>query len=227
MLETIVQACPNATLQLYVSKHACDVLRHAGGRLHTLKLRHNFPATEQFRDIAATLTGLRELTLCMRPDSYEFVRHFFDTAKPNIVKLNVDRVAFGQFNVLCDVLPGKVTTLRDLEFTTREPVYGWHLDKLLLGNKDLKKIWINGKVKDGAKAGVRKAVAAATASVVKRLGESSGVRELVVKNANIKGVLREVADACVPLRARGIDVIVGDVRYLPTALKLVRKQLQY
>ena len=58
----------------------------------------------------------------------------------------------------------------------------------------------------------------AAADLILRISHpNSQVAELAVEDMNLKSVVTEIADACVPLRRRQCDIIVGSVCYLPTA----------
>lgn len=229
ILQQIADKCVNAKFSLFLTKHQELMLQIVGPRLETLKIRDNFTPAQNFGEICKALTNLRGLTLLLRKSSFEFVRTLLNTSKAKLTKINCNRIVFDNDtnNVLSAVLPNVCSNVRDLEITTTTPVNDVMIDKFLRNNRELRRIWINNKIKNGSKLETKLKLAHATASLLTRLVTARNVMELVVRDGNIKSILKTVADACVPLRSRRIDVIVGDVRYLPNSKKLIRKYIQY
>lgn len=225
-LARMLTACPLAAVHAYVQQEKLDTLRVLGARLRTLRLRHNFNHGPGFSAIAATFTGVEELNLEIRATSASFLESLFATAKPNLRKFTINRVYLNQKQNVLNIIAKSTHSVRDLTCTTKEALDARSCHAFFTANTQLRRLRVWNNLLGGSKKEVRADAELKAAGLVRRLYDLPHINEVVIHDMQRKGISTSIADACVPLRGRRLDIIIGDVQYMPLTV-LKRKYIQY
>lgn len=234
-LRDIVSKCSDAKLHLFLSKKStvreilCD--ENIATRIAVLKVR-NFLTYHSGDTVFDHLTNLTQVHFLFRYNDSEIEimqKNFFRIPKNKLVKLQTTRLC-NLFKVMND---HQYNYIEDLEVTAKAPIdtrlFGTFLAKNS-GNR-LKRLWITYKILRGNQRPIMLDTEIRTARLLRKVFEwkkkNNNKMEVVIKDSHTKknAVSERIRNACVG--ASGVDVIVGDVQYIPCATKLTRKYIQY
>lgn len=224
VMEEILNECPNVTVDLYVEYHAEEMLRVLGRRARKLRLSYFVEPSPELESAVGTLTGLTELNVCGSSlmKSSKFVEALFNSPKPKLTKLFVGHIHACEYqngwfkrttNVL-DVLASSVHSLREFECFAINPLECKSFEALLQSNRQLHRFSITYLYNNGSVTNAN--LEFSIKCIVKSLVKYKWVGELEVQWPGRKIISNEIRNACVPLRDRQLNVIVGEVQYLPT-----------
>ena len=222
--EKILENCPHAMVDIYIRRNGEELLRVLGDRVRNLRLRCIQTPSDEFVDIADRLTSLCELTVtAMNNTSVKFARALFNAPKPNLEVLSLPCVDMfdplnegaDEFNLLAE-LGRKACALREFSFSSWIKFDFQAFVSVINANRQLRRLTAvcrrNTYTKEVLLSHIKEVVCA--------LVKHESIRELGIhlflKNLSSK----EISDAYVPLRGRELNVIMGNVQYLPTYSQL-------
>lgn len=224
-LARILASCRNARVHAWVTKDTASTLLVLGARLVQLRVRDAKCGDDELGDaLAVCSSNVEEAHVELRKSSMPFVKRFFECT-PNLQKLNLSRVFVDNKNLLC-LLSRRVRTVVEFSCTTQRPLDDLMVAPFIGANVRLRKLWIANKITGATKKEAKDLVEQCAARMVRAIYGHPALAEVVVCDAHRKGVSKQIADACVSMRGRHIDIIVGDVQYMPCTL-LNRKYIQY
>lgn len=236
-LKRIVDECPQVKLHLFLGKKTTvrEILgtEDIASKIAVLKIR-SLP-THMDDTIFNHLTHLTQVNFLFRHNVREIdimQKNFFAVPKPALVKIQTTRLA----NLLKVLNKHPYNHIEDLEVSANQPIvpelFAAFLARNYMGR--LRRLWINYKIPRGSYRPNMHNTEVLTAQLLrniiewkKRGNNNKGKMEVVVKDPHRKNISTAIRDACVGARSINIDVIIGDVQYVPKATKLTRKYIQY
>ena len=224
VMQEILNECPYAVVDIHIVNHAEDMLRVLGERVRNLKVECIAEPSAQFASIANALSGLTELSVyeCHSNNSLKFIKALFNAPKPNLTKLFVNRVhvfehqhgvVMRSMNVL-EVVARTVHSLREFKCYSNHPLELSSFELLLQSNRHLRCFFLdyfsdNDTANDAD-------FELNSLRLVQSLVKYESMLEFEIVLPGRKKVLNQLRDACVPLRGRQLNLIVGAVQYLPS-----------
>ena len=222
VLAEVLDECPNVIVDLSIEHQAEEMLRALGGRVRKLTLNWFLIPSAELISAANKLTRLTELELrgVLLMKSLKFVEGFFHTPRPQLTKLRITRThAFDyqhgglarSINVL-DAIASTVHSLHEFECRSVNPLELVSFESLLKSNRKLRRfsvvyLYNRGISNSDLEVNVKR--------LVQALAKYESLVEFEVHLNGRKIVSEEIRNACIPLRGRQLNVIAGNVHYLP------------
>lgn len=224
VMAQILDKCPNVLVDVSIRGHE-KMLSVLCGRVRKLELSCISHPSVQFATMANAFTALTELRLNnLRSNSLKFAMDLFNSHLPNLAKLSVDDTHAFQLQggalvpslSVLDVVACNVHSLREFECRSSNPLDPQSFKSLLDSNRDLRRFTLT-YFSDGDTVSNTFFVINSV-FLVQSLVQYSSVHEFEVCLPYRKIVSNQIRNACVPLRGRQLNLIVGEVQYLPTFL---------
>lgn len=206
-MRRVIALCPNAELHLHVWE-SLDVLRVAGGRLLYAWIACP-DLDDTFRPDSDELQHLEDCTITMTYGFRTFFGNLFAYPKRSLRRLELNQTILSDASKtnLLDIVAQGTSSLRVLKCSTFEPLTGAHADKLLKANREMQSLQVTYETSFWSQSSLAQ-VERAVVSLIERIVDTN-VKKLSVFERDFEQVSPLIEDACVPLRLRGVDVVVG------------------
>ena len=217
----ILSECPNVMVDVLFGSPTEEMLSVLGGCARKLRLECITEPSAYFENVANTLTGLTELRLeNLHMDSSKFIEAFFNAPKPNLTKLSVDcvlvfdRLGDGllRSTSVLETVARTVHSLREFECCSEHLLEPTSFESLLQSNRHLHRFTMTYSYNERTS---NLEMASNIKCLVQLLVKYESVVEFQVCLRYRKLFSNQIRNACVPLRTRQLNLIVGDVQYLP------------
>lgn len=215
-LQELLAACPNARIHAWVTHELVETLRLLGGRLVEVRLDTESEGRELLEAFASCV-NVEEAHLTVDRKSRATLEAFFE-GKSRLRKVHVSRAFLGR-NVpraeVLDIIASRVSTLLEFECVTRHALDDILCAPLLVANRALRSLRIYNRVGWDGSPMIGDTVVGA-ARLMRAVAAHPALKQVIVLDQDSQGGPSQlIADACVRLRNRRIDVVVGNVQYLP------------
>lgn len=212
-LKVIIGACSAVTVYASVDKHVEETLDILGGRLRGLELQYDFPMSPHFGEIASRCDNVEEAVLGPCERSRDLLAAFFDKPKPRLQSLKISQCFSGSATSLFGLLARSVGKLESFMAVVEKAVDDQMVADFLSVNSNLRKLvlWHAVPVTESEEARERAEYCAS--HLLPSLAQLPSLQEVCLSYSHRMGHSQKIANACMLLRFRCIDIVVGDAHY--------------
>lgn len=224
-LSAALENCTNVELYLSIqTSQMAATMTVFGDRLRAVHIPHGLLRQHHFDDGVIDCAQLEELQLPLITECAPLVARLFHTPKPHLRVLELSKCLNLRDNNFLNAIADRISSIEEFTVGSIYPVDFVTIERFLIVNSRLRRITIIHKLVDSADKAVQICAERCGATFISNLPRFLSVMEVQFQYSSHRRFSRLIADACVPLRGRYIDIIVGYMQYMPQS-KLKAKNI--